>query len=128
MKSFFESLLCFFFQAEDGIRDGHVTGVQTCALPIMNLVAKEYVAARRDLGGVLVLSEFTGAADELGQALLINPHDIDGTKATIMRAIAMEPREGRRRMRALRRRVVEHDVQRWADSFLNALSDVRSNG
>ncbi|HLV04299.1 trehalose-6-phosphate synthase [uncultured Georgenia sp.] len=94
----------------------------------MNLVAKEYVAARRDLGGVLVLSEFTGAADELGQALLVNPHDIDGLKATIMRAIGMEPRERRRRMRALRRRVIEFDVQRWADDFLNALSDVRSNG
>src|SRR5690606_29559793 len=78
----------------------------------MNLVAKEYIAARRDLGGVLVLSEFTGAADELGQALLINPHDVDGTKTAIMRAIGMEPRERRRRMRALRRRVVEHDVQR----------------
>ncbi|MBD8062733.1 alpha,alpha-trehalose-phosphate synthase (UDP-forming) [Oceanitalea stevensii] len=92
----------------------------------MNLVAKEYIAARRDLGGVLVLSEFTGAADELGQALLINPHDVDGTKTAIMRAIGMEPRERRRRMRALRRRVVEHDVQRWAEDFLSALSTGRS--
>ncbi|UNX55283.1 trehalose-6-phosphate synthase [Georgenia sp. TF02-10] len=88
----------------------------------MNLVAKEYVAARSDLGGALVLSEFTGAADELGQALLINPHDIDGTKATIMRAIGMDARERRRRMRALRRRVLEHDVQRWADDFLGYLA------
>ncbi|MEE6281484.1 alpha,alpha-trehalose-phosphate synthase (UDP-forming) [Georgenia sunbinii] len=87
----------------------------------MNLVAKEYVAARRDLGGVLVLSEFTGAADELGQALLVNPHDIDGMKATIMRAITMEPAEGRRRMRTLRRRVMRDDVQHWADQFLTAL-------
>jgi trehalose 6-phosphate synthase len=93
----------------------------------MNLVAKEYIAARRDLGGVLVLSEFTGAADELGQALLINPHDIDGTKTAVMRAIGMEPRERRRRMRALRRRVVELDVQRWAEDFLSALSTGRSD-
>jgi len=88
----------------------------------MNLVAKEYVAARSDLGGALVLSEFTGAADELGQALQINPHDIDGTKATIMRAIGMDAREGRRRMRSMRRRVLEHDVQRWADDFLGYLA------
>ncbi|MFH5824925.1 trehalose-6-phosphate synthase [Georgenia sp. AZ-5] len=88
----------------------------------MNLVAKEYVAARSDLGGALVLSEFTGAADELTQALQINPHDIDGTKATIMRAIGMDPREGRRRMRSMRRRVLEHDVQRWADDFLGYLA------
>jgi trehalose 6-phosphate synthase len=88
----------------------------------MNLVAKEYVAARSDLGGALVLSEFTGAADELSQALQINPHDIDGTKATIMRAITMDAREGRRRMRSMRRRVLEHDVQRWADDFLGYLA------
>lgn len=87
----------------------------------MNLVAKEYVAARRDLGGALVLSEFTGAADELSQALLINPHDIDGTKATIMRAVTMETRERRRRMRALRRRVMAHDVHVWANDFLRRL-------
>ncbi len=93
----------------------------------MNLVAKEYIAARRDLGGSLVLSEFTGAADELTQALLINPHDIDGTKAAIMRAITMEPREARRRMRALRRRVLEYDVNRWADDFLRALSSKESS-
>lgn len=88
----------------------------------MNLVAKEYIAARSDLGGTLVLSEFTGAADELTQALLINPHDVDGTKATIMRAVSMPPAEGRRRMRSLRRRVLEHDVQRWADDFLGYLA------
>jgi trehalose 6-phosphate synthase len=88
----------------------------------MNLVAKEYVAARHDERGVLVLSEFTGAADELGQALMINPHDIDGLKDTIVRALAMSPREAGRRMRALRRRVGEHDVQRWAAAFLDALA------
>lgn len=88
----------------------------------MNLVAKEYVAARHDVDGVLVLSEFAGAADELTQALLINPHDIAGTKAAILRAVRMRPEERRRRMRALRRRVTEHDVERWARDFLGALA------
>ena len=88
----------------------------------MNLVAKEYVAARHDNDGVLVLSEFAGAADELTQAVLINPHDIDGTKAAVMRATTMPVEERRRRMRALRRRVVEHDVARWAAGFLDALA------
>ncbi|MFV0427180.1 MAG: trehalose-6-phosphate synthase [Beutenbergiaceae bacterium] len=87
----------------------------------MNLVAKEYVAARSDLDGVLVLSEFAGAADELPQALLVNPHDIEGTKRTIMAAIEMPRPERRRRMKALRRRVMDHDVDRWAADFLRAL-------
>lgn len=87
----------------------------------MNLVAKEYVASRHDESGVLVLSEFTGAADELTQALLVNPHDINALKDAILRALAMPPREQARRMRALRRRVLEHDVTRWASEFLTAL-------
>ncbi|WP_336922125.1 alpha,alpha-trehalose-phosphate synthase (UDP-forming) [Aquipuribacter sp. SD81] len=87
----------------------------------MNLVAKEYVAARHDDDGVLVLSEFAGAADELAQAVLVNPHDIDGTKAAITRAASMSREERRRRMRALRRRVKEHDVERWAQEFLGSL-------
>ncbi|TDE94213.1 trehalose-6-phosphate synthase [Occultella glacieicola] len=90
----------------------------------MNLVAKEYVAARSDLGGVLVLSEFAGAADEMSQALLVNPHNIEGMKSAIMRAATMDPREGRRRMRALRKRVLEHDVTHWAGSFLSVLEAV----
>jgi alpha,alpha-trehalose-phosphate synthase [UDP-forming] len=87
----------------------------------MNLVAKEYVAARHDERGVLVLSEFTGAADDLPQAVHVNPHDIDGLKDTIMRAVEMPEREQVRRMRALRRRVLERDVAYWASSFLDAL-------
>ena len=90
----------------------------------MNLVAKEYVASRYDERGVLVLSEFTGAADELGQAIMVNPHDIEGLKDAVIRALHMAPREAGRRMRALRRRVREHDVQRWAASFLEALEDL----
>jgi trehalose 6-phosphate synthase len=87
----------------------------------MNLVAKEYVTCRSDEGGALVLSEFTGAAGELDRAYICNPHDIDGLKATILHALSADPSEKRRRMRAMRRRVFEYDVQRWADDFLNAL-------
>ena len=68
----------------------------------MNLVAKEYVAARYDEDGVLVLSEFTGASDELKAALLINPHDIDGVKDAIVRGVTMPRPERRKRMRSLR--------------------------
>ncbi|WP_204260024.1 MULTISPECIES: trehalose-6-phosphate synthase [unclassified Microbacterium] len=91
----------------------------------MNLVAKEYVASRIDNRGVLVLSEFAGAADELPSAVRINPHDIDGMKDAIMRAIEMPSAEQGRRMRALRRKVVENDVARWSRSFLDALDGAR---
>ena len=88
----------------------------------MNLVAKEYVACRNDESGTLVLSEFTGAADELAGAFLVNPHDIEGMKNAIVRAAtATSPAEARRRMRAMRKRVREHDVARWAASFLDSL-------
>ena len=87
----------------------------------MNLVAKEYVACRADDTGRLVLSEFTGAADELTAAYMVNPHDIDGLKDTIERAVRAGPAEARRRMRSLRRRVGEHDVAHWASTFLDEL-------
>ncbi len=87
----------------------------------MNLVAKEYVACRDDDSGALVLSEFTGAADELAGAFLVNPHDVDGLKDTIVRAATVSPAEARRRMRSMRRQVREHDVAHWAASFLDAL-------
>lgn len=87
----------------------------------MNLVAKEYVTARHDGGGALVLSEFTGAAEELRAAYLCNPHDITGLKETILRAIRDDPEEKRRRMRSLRRQVRTYDVQLWAAEFLRAL-------
>ena len=89
----------------------------------MNLVAKEYVACRSDLGGALVLSEFTGAAAELRQAYLVNPHDTEGVKDTIEAALNQSVEEGRRRMRALRRQVLAHDVDQWARSFLDALAE-----
>ena len=91
----------------------------------MNLVAKEYVATRADEDGVLVLSEFAGAADELKQALLVNPHDIEGLKRAILSAVHMSRAERRTRMRSLRHRVLTHDVERWSRDFLDALADLR---
>jgi trehalose 6-phosphate synthase len=87
----------------------------------MNLVAKEYVACRRDLGGALVLSEFAGAAAELKQAYLVNPHDIVGLKESLLAAIRQDPRDGARRMRGMRRYVAAHDVEHWANTFLSTL-------
>ncbi|WP_205314474.1 alpha,alpha-trehalose-phosphate synthase (UDP-forming) [Nocardioides houyundeii] len=91
----------------------------------MNLVAKEYIACRFDGQGALVLSEFAGAANELRQAWLINPYDINGMKAALLDAYNASPRELARRMKAMRKTVVEHDVKAWADSFLEELSSVR---
>jgi trehalose 6-phosphate synthase len=108
-----EELVAFFVAADvmlvTPLRDG------------MNLVAKEYVACRHDNGGALVLSEFAGAALELKDALLVNPHDTDGVKNALHNALTLDPDEGRRRMRALRRQVLNHDVDRWARTFLDAL-------
>ena len=89
----------------------------------MNLVAKEYVTARNNNDGALVLSEFAGAADQLKQALLINPHDIAGLKNTIMAAVELTPREASRRMRAMRKQILDHDVDHWSADFLNALKE-----
>ncbi|MBU8810873.1 alpha,alpha-trehalose-phosphate synthase (UDP-forming) [Mycolicibacterium goodii] len=115
-----DELIAFFVAADvmlvTPLRDG------------MNLVAKEYVACRSDLGGALVLSEFTGAAAELRQAYLVNPHDLEGVKDKIEAAVNQNPEEGKRRMRALRRQVLAHDVDRWARSFLDALASAGEVG
>jgi trehalose 6-phosphate synthase/phosphatase len=88
----------------------------------MNLVAKEFAASRIDEDGVLILSEFAGAADELTDALLVNPYDIDGTAEAIHTALTMDPVERRRRMRALREQVSANDVHRWVSTFLDTLT------
>ena len=90
----------------------------------MNLVAKEYVACRDDEDGALVLSEFAGAADELKQAFMVNPYDIDGMKATILQAMRARPRDLARRMRIMRRTVEEHDVADWAAGFMKRLEGI----
>jgi trehalose 6-phosphate synthase len=87
----------------------------------MNLVAKEYVAARGDLRGALVLSEFAGAAAELKQAFLVNPHDIAGVKSQLVRALRVEPAEAAKRMRGMRRHLFKNDLEHWAGSFFDAL-------
>jgi trehalose-6-phosphate synthase len=91
----------------------------------MNLVAKEFVAARTDEQGALVLSEMTGAAQELTDALIINPYDVEGFASAIRRAIEMPPDEQRRRMRAMRRVVAGHDVFAWASDILEGLEQIR---
>jgi len=90
----------------------------------MNLVAKEYVACRVEEDGALVLSEFAGAAHELRQAWLVNPHDMNGLKSVLLAASRATPRDQTRRMRAMRRQVMEHDVKHWADTFLGQLGAV----
>ena len=91
----------------------------------MNLVAKEFVAARDDDDGVLVLSKFTGAAIELGDALLVNPYDTEGVAAAIHQGLEMGHSERRTRMQRMRRQVMEHNVYRWAATLLGDLRELR---
>jgi len=84
----------------------------------MNLTAKEYVASRTDSRGVLVLSEFAGAAVELRESLVVNPYDDERMKAALVRAVTMTPAEQGRRMRSMRRHLAEHDIHEWMSSFL----------
>jgi len=84
----------------------------------MNLVAKEFAAARDDEQGVLVLSQFTGAARELPEALIVNPYDIDQCAAALHLALTMPPSEQRDRMRLMRGLIAEFNVYRWAGRML----------
>ncbi len=84
----------------------------------MNLVAKEFVAARTDLKGVLVLSEFTGAARELTEALIVNPYDLEGSSAALAAALTMPVEEQQDRMRSMRSLLVQFNVYRWAGKML----------
>ena len=87
----------------------------------MNLVAKEFVAARDDLDGVLVLSEMAGSAQELREAVIINPYDVEGFANGLQQALDMPVDERQRRMRAQRRVVAGHDVFRWASDIFGGL-------
>ena len=91
----------------------------------MNLVAKEFVAARDDEDGVLVLSKFTGAATELLDALVVNPYDIEGVAEAIHQGLEMDRKERRERMQRMRHHVMDHNVYRWAASILGDLRDLR---
>jgi trehalose 6-phosphate synthase len=88
-------------------------------------VAKEFLAARDDEDGVLVLSKFTGAAIELRDALLVNPYDITGVAEAIHQAIEMSRAERRSRMQRMRRYLMEHNVYHWAANILGDLRELR---
>jgi trehalose 6-phosphate synthase len=90
----------------------------------MNLVAKEFVAAKLDLDGVLILSEFAGAARELADALIINPYDTEQFAEAIRCALEMGPDERQERMTRMRRQVEENNIYRWAANFLAELTSV----
>jgi trehalose-6-phosphate synthase len=91
----------------------------------MNLVAKEYVEARQDERGVLILSRFTGAARDLRDALIVNPYDIRSTGEAIARALEMDVGEMVDRMRRMRRSVKEHNIYWWAASLIGELCELR---
>jgi trehalose-6-phosphate synthase len=91
----------------------------------MNLVAKEFVAARQDEQGVLILSRFTGAARELPDALLVNPYDIEQMAEAIRSALEMDIEERKTRMQHMRRVVREHNIFRWASTLIAELCEVR---
>jgi trehalose-6-phosphate synthase/uncharacterized membrane protein affecting hemolysin expression len=91
----------------------------------MNLVAKEFLAARHDEGGMLVLSRFTGAARELRDAILVNPYDIEQTAEGIRLALEMEPEERQARMRRMRDIVRDNNVYRWAGNLIGDLCAIR---
>lgn len=116
-RSFNERQLVALYRAADvmlvtPIRDG------------MNLVAKEFCAARPDEDGVLILSEFAGAATELRDAVIINPYDVEGMADAIQQALEMPVEERRKRMQTLRAQVKTRDVHWWVSHFLDALQAV----
>jgi len=94
----------------------------------MNLVAKEFVAARDDERGVLLLSQFTGAANELTQALIVNPYDVERTADALAAALSMSPAEQEARMRAMRQQVAEFNVYRWAGRMIEDAARLREQG
>lgn len=101
---------------------GSQVGLVTPLRDGMNLVAKEYIAAQDvDNPGVLVLSRFAGAAEEMDEAVIVNPYDTEEVAVALQRALRMRLDERKERYAALMRRIREHDVSRWRDSFLKAL-------
>ena len=92
----------------------------------MNLVAKEFVASCDDEDGVLILSQFTGAARELKDALIVNPYDIESMADAIYMALKMDPVEKSERMGRMRATIQEQNIYRWAGSLITELTRVRS--
>jgi trehalose 6-phosphate synthase len=91
----------------------------------MNLVAKEFVAARDDEDGVLILSQFTGASRELKDALIVNPYDIEQMADAIFLALGMEPTERSARMGRMRATIRENNIYRWAGKLIAELARLR---
>jgi trehalose 6-phosphate synthase len=91
----------------------------------MNLVAKVFLAARNDERGVLILSQFTGAARELRDALLVNPYDIEQTADAIRVALEMEPEDKQLRIQRMRRVIKENNIYRWAGNLITELCEIR---
>ena len=91
----------------------------------MNLVAKEFLASRSDEQGVLILSQFTGAARELRDALLVNPYDIDQTAEAIHAALEMQPEDKQVRIQRMRKVIKEHNIYRWAGNLIGELCEIR---
>ena len=92
----------------------------------MNLVAKEFVAARADEQGVLILSRFAGASHELADALIVNPYDTEELARAIHRALEMAPEERRIRMQRMRATIRERNIYRWAGSLIGELCAIRT--
>lgn len=94
----------------------------------MNLVAKEYIACKQKSNGVLILSEMTGAADELPEALLINPNSAKSIAAALSQALSMSGREQRRRLKLMQQRLKSYDVKAWSRSFIDDLELASAGG
>jgi trehalose 6-phosphate synthase len=90
----------------------------------MNLVAKEFVAARNDELGVLILSQFAGASRELHDALIINPYNGEETANAIVKALEMRPEAQKKRMQRMREVVKNHNVYRWSAELLKAVVEL----
>lgn len=93
----------------------------------MNLVAKEYIACREDQTGVLILSEMTGASQEMGESLLINPNDFEKVAETLKKAIEMPVQEQVSRNKALQKRLQRYNVERWSKDFMETLKETAKN-
>ncbi len=91
----------------------------------MNLIAKEYLASQTEKNGTLILSEMAGAAQELGEAFIINPLDVEQVANTIKRSLTEKPKEQRERNTAMQERLKAYSVQRWADDFIYELQDFK---
>ncbi|MBD3415215.1 MAG: bifunctional alpha,alpha-trehalose-phosphate synthase (UDP-forming)/trehalose-phosphatase [Candidatus Aminicenantes bacterium] len=92
----------------------------------MNLVAKEYVAAKKDNNGVLILSGTAGAAEELSEALIVNVHNKNEIIESIKKALTMSSKEKTSRMKVMRKRILEYDIKHWTQSFINSIIETKS--